>query len=174
MNATAPMTSPSARKRERPQLQHLARRPVELELARGDAPGDGLLQQFGERILGEHFAVARAVELARGRVAHDFAPDPVDDDDRVDRLVERADEPVLHRFGLRNPVIGLLLHLFDRAPQRRVRRDAERGADRLQLAPLLHEASDNHTEREPPDNGDDEQEHVQRRRPRVRITRTGR
>ena len=93
-----------AAQRERAQLEHLARRAVELELAlRRDAVERGV-QQLVDRVLGEHLAVARAVEAPRRRVAHDLAPDAIDDDDRVGRLVERGEQPVLHRLGARDPV----------------------------------------------------------------------
>ena len=48
--------------RERGQVQHLARRSVELELALGDPPGERLLQELRERVVGDDVAVARAAE----------------------------------------------------------------------------------------------------------------
>ena len=93
-----------AAERERAELEHLARRTVELELAlRGD-PFERGVQQLRHRVLGEHLAVPGAVEAASRRVAHDLTTDAVDDDDRVGRLVERGQQPVLHRFGARDPV----------------------------------------------------------------------
>ena len=100
-----------AAQRERAQLQHLAGRAVELELALGAVPGERLLHELGDRLLGEDLAGARAGEAPRHRVAHDLAADAVDDDDRVARLVERGEQPVLHRLRLQHPVVGLALAL---------------------------------------------------------------
>ena len=100
--------------RERGEVQHLARRPVELELALRRPgrrePGAGAPPSASSAM---HVAVARAAEVLRGRVADDLAADPVDDDDAVDRLIERADQPVLRRFGLGHPIIRILFRLFD-------------------------------------------------------------
>ena len=93
-----------AAQRERPELEHLARRTVELQLAlRRDAVERGV-QQLVDRVLGEHLAVPGAVEPTGRRVAHDLTADAIDDDDRVGCLVERGQQPVLHRFGPRDPV----------------------------------------------------------------------
>ena len=62
------------------------------------------MQQLVDRVLGEHLTVTRAVEPAPG-VAHDLAADAIDDDDRVGRLVERGQQPVLHCFGTRDPLV---------------------------------------------------------------------
>ena len=121
-----------APERERPQLEHLTRRPVELELAlRRDAVERGV-QQLVDRVLREHLAVARAVEAARRRVAHDLTTDAVDDDDRVGRLVERGQQPVLHGLGARDAIRRLSIRLGDRIDERdRRRRASSHGAARV-------------------------------------------
>ena len=128
-----------APQRERAQLEHLTGRPVELELAlRRDAVERGL-QQLVDRVLGEHLAVTRAVEPAGRRVAHDLATDAVDDDDRVGRLVERGEQPVLHRLGTRDPVGRLPVGLGDRIDERDVVAHVRRLAAAAQLAPRLRD-----------------------------------
>ena len=73
-------------------------RAEELQLALRRDPVERDLQELLDRVLGEHLAVAGAVEAARGGVAHDLAADAIDDDDGIGRLVERRQQPVLHRL----------------------------------------------------------------------------
>ena len=73
-----------------------------------------------DRVLGEHLTRARVREPARDRVAHDLAPDAIDDDDRIGRLVERGEQPVLHGLGVRDPILGVAPLLGDRLDHRRV------------------------------------------------------
>ena len=120
--------------RERAQVQHLARRTVELDLAFGDASGQRLLEQLGERVLRDHFAVARPFEVVRGRVPEHFPSDPVHDDDPVRCLVERTHEPVLRGLGRADAVLGILLRVFDRDLERQFGRRAE-GATAPHAAP---------------------------------------
>ena len=109
-----------ASERERTELEHLTRRSVELELAlRRDTVERGV-QQLVDRVLREHLAVARAVEAARRRVAHDLTTDAVDDDDRVGRLVERGQQPVLDGLSSRDPFGRLSRRVGDRLVERDV------------------------------------------------------
>ena len=126
-----------APKRERSQLEHLAGRAVELELAlRRDAVERGA-QELVDGVLGEHLAVARAVEPAGRCVAHDLTPDAIDDDDRVGCLVERGQQPVLHGLGARDPIGRLPSRLRDRVDERHVVRHVCRFAGPAQLAAVL-------------------------------------
>ena len=93
-----------AAERERAQLQDLARRAVELELAFRAVSIQCDLQQIGNGLLGEELAGACLREATRHRIPDDLAADPVDDDDRIGRLVERGEQPMLHRFRMRDAI----------------------------------------------------------------------
>ena len=163
VNATAPTTLAVAPQRERAELEHLARRPVELELALPTLrPASACCSSSVDRVLGEHLAVARAVEPARR--ASCARPRARCGRPRRSRRLDSssaATQPVLHRFGLRNPVVGLAADLVrsrspsERRPSgRRARADhaATRGA-------AARPASDDEPECEPPEQtGDDEQD----------------
>src|SRR5205823_7395712 len=70
-----------APERERTELEHLTRRSVELQLALRRDAVERRMQQLFDRVLREHFTVARAFEAAGRGVAHDLTTDPVDDHD---------------------------------------------------------------------------------------------
>ena len=146
-----------AAQRERAQLQHLAGRPVELELAFGAVAGERFLHQLGDRLLGEDLARARAGEAPRDRVAHDLAPDAVDDDDRVARLVERGEQPVLHRLRLQHAILGVALPVGDRVDQREIVGHVDRAPDPRQLAAGEDQLACDEHDDDPPDQTDDDE-----------------
>ena len=143
--------------RERAQVQHLTRRTVELDLTFGDSAGQRLLQQLGERVLGDDLAMARAFEVVRGRVPQHFPPDPVHDDDSVGCLIERTHEPVLRGLGRADPIIGILLRLLDRDLERQFGRRAQRRTCDVQFAGAPHPA-DRREGRDAPAGGRDDDE----------------
>ena len=138
-----------APQRERAQLQHLTGRSVELELAFGAVTGERVLHELGDRLLGEHLTGARAGEAARDRVAHDLATDAIDDDDRVARLVERGEQPVLHRLRLQHPLLGFASLLGDRVDQRELVGHVDGAPDPGELAPAARAAPARRTPRRP-------------------------
>ena len=136
-------------------------------------PSSAACSELVDRVLGEHLAVTRAGEAAGRRVAHDLATDAVDDDDRVGRLVERGQQPVLHRFRLRDAIVGLALLLGDGIDQReiigtstarRTRSSSRRGE---QLA-------DDVRDDDPPDQSDDDEQTRHHRGQARRLIRTDR
>ena len=147
-----------AAQRERAQLQHLARRSVERKLAFRAVAGQRLLQQLRDRVLGEHLAGAGAGETTRHRVAHDLTTDAVDDDDRVARLVERGEQPVLHRLRLQHPVLRLASLLGDGIDQRQILGNVDRVADPRQLPSGRRELASDDDDDRPPDQTDDDEE----------------
>src|SRR5258708_2077613 len=82
-----------ARHGERAQVPHRPRWAVGLELALGAVPGEGVLHELGDRLLGQYLTGTRRREPPRHRVAHDLAADAVDHHDRVARFVERGEQP---------------------------------------------------------------------------------
>ena len=96
-----------AAQRERAQLQHLAGRAVELELALGAVTRSSASCTSSAIASSASTSPVRAPAKRRAdRVAHDLTADAVDDDDRVARLVERGQQPVLHRLRLQHPIVG--------------------------------------------------------------------
>ena len=141
-------------------FRHLARRPIELELALGDAAGEGLLQELRERVVGDDVPVPCATEVLRGCVANDLATDPVDDDDAVDRLIERADQPVLRRFRLGHSIIRILFRLFDCRRERSAVGNAERAPRRAQFVTARDRPEQQHESDAPADDRTDDQKPV--------------
>ena len=157
-----------AAQRERAQLQHLAGRAVELKLPFRAVSRQRLLHQLRDRFFGEDLPGARTRKAAGHRVAHHFAPDAVDHDDRVARLVERGEQPVLHRLRLHHPIVRLAPDFGDRVDEREVVGNVDRAPDPAQLAPGVDELAGNEHNDDPPDQTDDDE---QRRHDRSRAGR---
>ncbi len=124
-----------AAQRERAQLQHLPRRAVQRQLPFGAVTGERFLHELGDRFFGQHLTGPGAGEAPRDRVAHDLAPDAIDDDDGVARLVERGEQPVLHRLRLQHAVFGFPVLLRDRVDQREIVGNVDGAAHLRELAP---------------------------------------
>ena len=118
------------------------------------------MQELRERVVGDDVAVARAAEVLRGRVADDLAADAVDDDDAVDRLIERADQPVLRRFGLGHSIIRILFRLFDCRRERSAFGNVERAPRRAQFAAARDRPEQQHESDAPADDRTDDQKRV--------------
>ncbi len=144
-----------AAQRERAQLQHLTGRTVQRKFPFGAVTGERFLHELGDRFLGQHLTGTGAGEAPGDGVAHDLPPDAIDDHDRVARLVERGEQPVLDRLRLQHAVFRFPVLLGDRVDQREIVGDVDGAADQREVPPGVHQFPHNDDQTDPPDQTDD-------------------